>query len=605
MGKGRDSKAAKKKREERRGETRAHGEAKAEKNLGKKEKRQANKKDEDDLDALLAEFKAMQSTTTEVKEKIVPPPSPRSNATFTAHPTKDEILLYGGEHYDGKVNTFFSELFRYSPKKNEWKLVSTPNAPPPRSSHQTVAVPSDGGKLFVFGGEFSSSNQAQFHHYRDFWSLDLSTFAWEQIPAKSGPSARSGHRMVHAGGYLVVFGGFFDNLREVKYYNDLFLFDLSLYKWTRVTPEPGAPVPSPRSGFQLCVDPVGGVEQAGLVLLYGGYFKKQVKMQQFDSHKDKSQVEELSDTGVEYRDLWSFDVGLKKWDTLKKSGTPPSSRSGFAMCLHKRRLIVFGGVHDEDTPDGDGLLSTFYNDLHAYSLDAGKWHELSVSKAKKASGAGKKASTSTAADEHDDGDDDVADLLMIDAGGRRRNRNRGDDDNSDDESGKSAGKRRAGITEAGAKESPGATAVAGEDTASKDGAAAVPPASADVVAPPLPSESMAAGSEAVTEPCARMKACVALRGNTMYAYGGLVEPEEAQELTLNDLWALDLAKLDAWACLYEGEEHAKALVVESDDDDDDDDEDGEDGESDSESDSDSTSSEETSRKQTIGGVAIS
>ena len=106
--------------------------------------------------------------TTEVKEKVVPPPSPRSNASFTAHPTKDEILFYGGEYYDGRKNTFFSELFRYSPKKNEWKMVATPNAPPPRSSHQAIGVPSDGGKLFVFGGEFSSSNQSQFHHYRDF-----------------------------------------------------------------------------------------------------------------------------------------------------------------------------------------------------------------------------------------------------------------------------------------------------------------------------------------------------------------------------------------------------------------------------------------------------
>ena len=49
-----------------------------------------------------------------------------------------------------------------------------------------------------------------------------------------------------------------------------------------------------------------------------------------------------------------------------------------------------------------------------------------------------------------------------------------------------------------------------------------------------------------------MKACVALRGNTMYAHGGIVEPEGAQELTLNDLWALDLAKLDGWTCLFEG-----------------------------------------------------
>ena len=36
------------------------------------------------------------------------------------------------------------------------------------------------------------------------------------------------------------------------------------------------------------------------------------------------------------------------------------------------------GVHDEDTADGDGLISEYFNDLHAYSLDAGKWHELGV-----------------------------------------------------------------------------------------------------------------------------------------------------------------------------------------------------------------------------------
>ena len=42
------------------------------------------------------------------------------------------------------------------------------------------------------------------------------------------------------------------------------------------------------------------------------------------------------------------------------------------MVLHKRRLIVFGGVHDEDTADGEGLISSFYNDLHSYSLDANK-----------------------------------------------------------------------------------------------------------------------------------------------------------------------------------------------------------------------------------------
>ena len=289
MGK-RDGKAAKAKRAERRGETRAHADAKVNKSQAKKDKRGANQADEDDLDVLLKEFREMSAAMTTVKEEVVPPPSPRANGTITVHPSKEELLLFGGERYDGKRNTFYADLYRYSMKRNEWKHVLIPNTPPPRSSHQAVAVPSSGGSLFIFGGEFSSADQTKFHHYRDFWCLDLSTLEWEQITAKNGPSARSGHRMVHVHDQLLVFGGFFDNLRDVKYMNDLHLFDLSLYKWTRVTPEPGAPVPSPRSGFQLAVDPAGGSDGAGIVLLYGGYFKKKVAMQQFDSHKDKSQV---------------------------------------------------------------------------------------------------------------------------------------------------------------------------------------------------------------------------------------------------------------------------------------------------------------------------
>ena len=117
---------------------------------------------------------------------------------------------------------------RYVVKKNEWKKVSSPTMPPPRSSHQVVTVPTDGGQLFLFGGElgdkcgpsahdrhawtatcvafwragvrrlacggrrvrlddsghpggeFSSPSQQKFHHFRDFWMLDLATWSWEQ-----------------------------------------------------------------------------------------------------------------------------------------------------------------------------------------------------------------------------------------------------------------------------------------------------------------------------------------------------------------------------------------------------------------------------------------
>ena len=68
---------------------------------------------------------------------------------------------------------------------------------------------------------------------------------------------------------LAVFGGFFDNLRDVKYYNDLYLFDLGLYKWSRVPVEPGASVPLPRSGCQFVAHP-----SSDAAIVFGGYFKK-------------------------------------------------------------------------------------------------------------------------------------------------------------------------------------------------------------------------------------------------------------------------------------------------------------------------------------------
>ncbi len=579
MGK-RDSKAAKAKRQERRGKAALRTEAKTAKSEAKKDKKDLNRRDEEDLDALLAEFRELNATRTSVKEVVCPPPSPRANCTLTAHPSKDELLLFGGERYDGRKNLFYAELFRYSTKRNEWKQVISPNCPPPRSSHQAVAVAAGGGSLFLFGGEFSSHNQAQFHHYRDFWCLDLATVTWEQVTAKNGPSARSGHRMAHVRDQLVVFGGFFDNLRDVKYYNDCHIFDLSLYKWTRVTPEPGASVPSPRSGFQMAVDPAGGADGGGAVILYGGYFKKKVAMQQFDQRVERSQVEELSDTGVEYRDLWSLDVGTGTWDTMKKSGAPPSSRSGYAMLMHKRRLVVFGGVHDEDTADGDGLDSTFYNDLHAYSLDSGRWHELSVAAPKRGGGGGGKAKGGAKAD--DDAPGGEAEGLLLEGGGRRRNRNKGrsGDDSDDDEAVLS--KLATPPAEAAGGAAAGGAAAADSGGGGEKGSSAASSAPA---------------------PCPRMKPCCAVRGNLMYVYGGLVEPEEASELTLNDMWCLDLSKMDGWRCLYEGENPEACLVREDDseglesDSDEDDGESGSDdeSESDDESSSDGDSQEEGSR----------
>ena len=50
--------------------------------------------------------------------------------------------------------------------------------------------------MWVFGGEFASPSESQFHHYKDLWVFHFNSRRWEKVVAKDGPSSRSGHRMV-------------------------------------------------------------------------------------------------------------------------------------------------------------------------------------------------------------------------------------------------------------------------------------------------------------------------------------------------------------------------------------------------------------------------
>lgn len=50
----------------------------------------------------------------------------------------------------------------------------------------------------------------------DLWRLDLTSWQWEQLPGRGGPSARSGHRMVLHKNKIILFGGFSDTGKETQ-----------------------------------------------------------------------------------------------------------------------------------------------------------------------------------------------------------------------------------------------------------------------------------------------------------------------------------------------------------------------------------------------------
>lgn len=62
-----------------------------------------------------------------------------------------ELFLFGGEYYNGAVATFFNDLFIYHTDRDEWRKVTSPNSPLPRSGHAWCRGGNAGG-VYMFGG---------------------------------------------------------------------------------------------------------------------------------------------------------------------------------------------------------------------------------------------------------------------------------------------------------------------------------------------------------------------------------------------------------------------------------------------------------------------
>lgn len=98
---------------------------------------------------IVAKLEAEEARRKTVTETVCPPPTPRTNFAICAHPDKEEIIIFGGEFYNGQTITLYNEMYFYNIPKNEWKSVKSPAGPAPRSSHQMVSVANDGGQLWV------------------------------------------------------------------------------------------------------------------------------------------------------------------------------------------------------------------------------------------------------------------------------------------------------------------------------------------------------------------------------------------------------------------------------------------------------------------------
>lgn len=507
-----------KKDKKKKGLGKAKTEAKAAKKAEKAQKKARAATGDEDVEAILAEILAKEAEALHVAQvPDCPPPSPRAAFTMVASPVKDtELIFYGGERFTGDKAMFYSDLYVFNTDRQSWTRFDSPNKPPPRSSH---AVALHKNWMYLFGGEFSNPSLSQYRHYKDLWRLDIEDMSWEKIEIRGGPCSRSGHRMAVVKNKLFVFGGFVDNGFDIKYLQDLYYIDLSLdnLKWVKVEVSASDVVPSPRSGYHWVV-----VDSD--ILLYGGYCRERVAKAKNISHKGKkkggSAVEAAMESrGVVLQDMFRLSSETCKWQKVKKSGYGPSARAGFSMVLHKNNMVLFGGVEDDETEDD--MESIFYNDMFGLNIEKRKWFPMTLRK----KGAKK---------------------------GRRRRPKPGPAP-----PGPSSAGPLAAIPEE-ADEMEGDTIeqmdveVAGENESDE-----------------LDTEALEAALKVQQEddhlPCGRFNAPVCVQKNTLYIAGGGVERQD-RELTLDDIWCIDLNKLDEFHQLKElSEECSKWIMTDSED----------------------------------------
>jgi Domain of unknown function (DUF4110)/Galactose oxidase, central domain len=342
--------------------------------------------DDVDIDTVLASYAQEQAKFLKVTEQVCEPPSPRSSSTVVASPSnRNEILIFGGEYFDGNLATFFNDLFVYLIDRGEWRQITSPNSPLPRSGHAWCRGGNSGG-VYLFGGEFSSPKQGTFYHYNDFWYLDPSTREWNRLESKGrGPPARSGHRMTYFKNYILLFGGFQDTSQQTKYLQDLWIYDCQNFVWHEAKLPPATQKPDARSSFSFLPHEFGAV-------IYGGYSR--IKTATSAGKQGKSGPQRNLLKPVIHQDTWFLRIASSgpevaanappavRWERRKKPANPPNpTRAGATLAYHKGRGIMFGGVHDVEESE-EGIESEFFDALFAWNIDRNRFFPLTLRRAK-------------------------------------------------------------------------------------------------------------------------------------------------------------------------------------------------------------------------------
>ena len=334
--------------------------------------------------------------------------------------------------------------------------------------------------------------------------------------------------------YVILFGGFQDTSQQTKYLQDLWIYDSHEFTWFNPALAPATQKPDPRSSFSIHPHEAGAV-------LYGGYSRVKATASAGKQKKGGGQGIRSVLKPVVHQDTWFLritppasgsPVGLPptvRWERRKKPvNSPNPARAGATQAYHKGRGISFGGVHDVEESE-EGINSEFFDTLLAWNIERNRFFQLALRRPR--------AATKRQADE------------------RSAKKGRGKLDEEEL-------LRNLAALEAKASIEPVETMSQENDSSDSQPTKAAKPA-------------------LFTMPHPRFNAQLAVQNDTLYIFGGTYEHQD-REYTFDEMWAIDLGKLEGVQEIYRreledwygSENDSSASVSEDDEESSDEDEDG-------------------------------
>lgn len=325
------------------------------------------------------------------------------------------------------------------------------------------------------------------------------------------------------------------------------MYDLEELQWHSVVLRPGNTPPAPRGGCQLAMH-----SESSTMYVIGGYSIKPSKNIEKSSKPSRDHSGQGGDsddsTGFVHDDIWALSLTNWQWERIKKAGMAPSPRISFGLGVHKQRAVMFGGVLDREGA-GDRLYSELYNELYQFNFIQKRWYPIALRTPKKTG----KSKRSQDTDSFEKNYKDEVASEETDANGAPRPKMNIDLDDA-----------LSRLT--ASKDSPLVRAATRIQAAFRGHAVrkAYQTYRMGGQISELLYSPAAYGidlSAAGPKPRARSAPMVAVVKNNLWVWGGIVEISH-NDVVLDDLWCLDLNKLDEWKCLKEntaGEDAFKEL----------------------------------------------